>query len=110
MKLNLPLDLSGVKTQTDLQNFISQMLKTIVDAINGNLAFGDNVFVSKVSATFASANTQVQVSHGLGVVPKGYIVAGRTANFTVFNGTSTNTSSNIFLQASGAGTATLLVF
>jgi hypothetical protein len=102
-------DVSSVESWEDLRRWSAQMFKDIGSAINGQIAFGENIQSTRASATFTAANTEVRVSHSLGRVPSGYIVISSSANISVFNGGSANTETDLYVQASGAGTVTLLV-
>jgi len=85
-------------------------IKEIVDLVNGSIDVVDNVNVSSVSVTFSGASTTVEVPHTLGRVPRGYLVAKLSTGITIFDGSGTNTDSLLYVQATGAGTATLLVY
>lgn len=110
MKVKTVQDFNNVDNWEDLRKYSSQVVKAIIDVVNGNLDFSSNIRSSIITAQFTVATSDQQVAHGLGTVPSGYIVVGRSSNFNVFNGISPNTSDNIFLASSGAGTATILVF
>jgi len=110
MKLKLPLDLKSVGSFEDLRRFTSLCIKEIVDLVNGSIDVVDNLSVSLVSVTFSGASTTVEVSHTLGRVPRGYLVAKLSTGIVVFDGNGTNTDALFYVQATGAGTATLLVF
>lgn len=94
----------------ELARFVEIYCDDVTAVVNGGLDFQTNFNAKIVSAVFSSANTTVGVSHGLGRVPSGYIVVGLSAAMTVFNGSGSNTTSVIYLQASAAGSASLLIF
>jgi hypothetical protein len=52
---------------------------------------------------------EIGISHGLGRVPVGYLVAGLSANETVYHATAA-TREKLYLKASGTVTATIWVF
>lgn len=110
MRLSLPLDFSNVEELKDFIRYVSPALKDIIALVNGNLAFGENIKTSRVSATFDSANSTVAVSHGLNATPNGYIVVKANAGITVFDGSNANNATTLYVQATGAGTVGLLVF
>lgn len=51
---------------------------------------------------FTAAGQQLAVSHGLGRVPVGYIVVGRSAQVTVYDGFDLSTADVLVLRASGS--------
>jgi hypothetical protein len=110
MKLNLPVDLSNLTSQSDFIRYTSQSIKQIISLINGKVAINDNLDAVIISATFNSANTSVAVPHTLGRVPQGYVPITRTSAMIVFNGSQENKSDVIYLQASASGTVNLLIF
>lgn len=101
--------LSNVEGLEQLQRFVSQDIQAIVGVVNGRLSLTDNLQTSLVTVTFTGTST-VQVPHTLGIVPTGYIPVKLSADIRVFDGVGENTRQDIYLKASGAGTATLLIF
>lgn len=69
-----------------------------------------NFRTSTVDAVFASANTETAIEHGLEEIPHGYITAGKTANGSVYDSTTTWTSNYAYLKASAVGTYRLVFF
>lgn len=109
MKITAAADVSNVKGD-DVQRFVSAFLTQTQDAINGNLTFSENIKAKVVSVNFTSANNQVQVSHGLGQTPTGYILVGSSAAMSLYNGTSANTGELLYIRSSAVGSASVLVF
>lgn len=109
-KVQTSQDIHNVETWEDARRYVSQSLNAIVATLNGGVDLIDNATTSLVTVTFATANTELGVKHPLGRVPRGYLLVGRSADIRVFDGGTANTSQLIFLRASGAGTARLLVF
>lgn len=58
---------------------------------------------------FTSAGADVNVPHGLGRIPAGYLVVGRSASITVYDGAAPSSADYLVLRASGAGSAQVLV-
>jgi hypothetical protein len=110
MKIKTVLDVSNVVSWEELRRYVSQMVKSIVEIINGNVDLVDNCATSIVTVNFSAASTTVQVAHTLKRLPQGYIVTQSSAGISVFDGNKSNTDSHVYVQASGAGTVTLLVF
>lgn len=98
----------NLKDLEEVKRFLANALTKIIQQLNGSLEFVQNVRASSADVTF---NGSVQkIPHGLGIVPQGYIVISQSASFTVYKATSPEWDSNhIFLNASGNGTAKILV-
>ncbi len=110
MRLQLPYDLSNLGVTEDLNRFLSQSVKAIIEILNGRVSFIDNTDTQIVTAIFSTANRTVAIPHTLRRNPTGYITVSLSANMVIFNGDSSNTESLIYLRASAAGTAKLLLF
>lgn len=108
-KVTQSMDIAQVKPE-ETQRFTDLALKDIAQQINGKLDFATNFNGKLLSVTFAAANTQVSVAHGLGRVPQGYIITMDDSGVKVFNGTTSNTATTLYLRASGPGTVGLLVY
>jgi len=110
MKIKVPQDLSNIETFEDFKKFVSQTFSQVVTVINGRIALGENIDGTIVSVVFSGANVTMAAEHKLNRIAANYIVVGRTANMTIFDGTTDNTKDATYVQASAAGTARLLVF
>ena len=110
MRANTNLTASNVKTWEDLRRFATQDVETLTRVINGRLGLTDNCQTSLLTFVFTAASSTVGSKHTIGIVPNGYILVGSTVDIGVFDGNRPNTSEDIYLQASGAGTARVLVF
>ncbi len=110
MKIKTIQDISNVQSWEDLRRYSSQSINDLVTVVNGKIDFVDNCSTSLAPVQFTKANVEVEVKHSLGRVPSGYIVAGKSASFDIYNGASPNTDSTIYVKGTVAGTATLLVF
>jgi len=64
---------------------------------------------NRIEVTFPGA-TELRVTHGLGRIPEGYIVEGRTADIRLYDGTTAASSTVLPLRSTGAGTFRLWVF
>lgn len=109
MRLNFSNALSNLKTIEDLTRYTSAFASEVGQIVNSNLTFNDNFLAVTLSFVFTASSTTVGIQHGLGKIPSGYIVIGTDAAMSVFDGNQENTASTIFLQASAAGTARVLV-
>lgn len=93
---------------TSLSNW-AMVLKSILD---GGISIDDNVDASRVTiVTHATPGTEFSVSHGLGKVPLGYIVTGKEAAGIVYDGTTANTNTTLYLRSDvSSKTFKILVF
>lgn len=111
MKVKVPTTFVNADSLPELSRLISIAFDQVVAAINGRMDFVDNCQTSLVSATFTGSGQTLAVPHTLGKTPRGYIVAKSSANIVIYDGaTGTNNETVLFLQSSGAGTVSLLVF
>lgn len=93
---------------TALSNW-SLILKSILD---GGISFKDNVDATQVSVTsHGTPGTEFSVAHELGKIPVGYVVMGRDGSGTVYDGTTSNTKTDLYLKSDVASkTFRLLIF
>lgn len=98
-------------SNVDLPRFCSINFEAIATQLNGNLEFGANVKASPTVVVFPSASQVVAVPHTLGRTPSGYLVIKQDVAGSVLTSESTNqwTASVIYLNASAAMTATLII-
>lgn len=98
---------------------INRDLLNIVLCLSGRIRFGDvsdgnrgeNVAGEwQVVTTNATPDTEDAFSHGLGTVPQGYIVVKRDKAGVIYDGSTSWTSSNIYLRSDVASvTATIFL-
>lgn len=104
-------DIYNLPEGKELTRYIQLFLQNVSETVNGNLEFGINLKTKVVTVVFGQANVSVAVPHGLGKVPQGYILAGKSASgVNVFDGTGKNTVNLYYLQSSSAGTAKIIFF
>jgi hypothetical protein len=84
-------------------------LKAILDR---GISFDDNVDCRRVSVTsHATPGTEFSVTNTLGKVPVGYIVYGQNAAGNVYDGTTANTATTLYLKSDvSSKTFRLLIF
>ncbi len=102
-----------ISNQTDpkeIQRYTAVSLQSVINAINGGLNFGENIQGTFRGATFTGAGNEQGIVHGLGRVPVGYLVVGRSTGVTIYNGENANTSSVLYLRSTGAGTINVFTF
>lgn len=116
MRIKAPKGLENLSSWEELRTYVSINLLDLIADYNGSVDIIDNLKTYQASVVFPGANMAVKVTHTLGVKPRGYIVVGKSANINVFDSTQNQNSSifstenEIFLQASGAGTASVLIY
>lgn len=104
-------NVSNTKNWEELQRYSSIVIQDIVNQVNGNLTFSDNMNVTIVEHDFTAVNVPFAVEHGLGRVPKGYIVIGITANTAVYQlGLNDMTDQVIYLLVNGTCQARFMFF
>jgi len=109
MKIPL-IDTSNVGTWEDLRRFGSQLFSSLTGAVNNGLNFSDNFDGKVVDMVSSVINTDVQINHGLGRVPQGYVVLKASVGGVVYDGSASSDSSYIYLKSTVAGTYKLLIF
>lgn len=108
-KVQASVDLATLKPE-DFQRYATMALEDIVRQVNGGLDFTSNFSGRLLSVTFSASATDTALAHGLGRVPTGYIITSLSASMVVYSGSAAWTNSSIYLRASAAGTAGVLVF
>lgn len=109
MKFTGSTNIAQVKPE-EVQRFVDIALSQIAQILNGRLTPADNFDCNILTITFSSANTDVSASHTLGREPVGYYCIGSTTATTLYDGSSANTAGLIYLRATVATTARVLVF
>ena len=104
------LDFLNITDTKELARFLSNAIREIQQAINGNINFQDNFRGKILEVTFSSANADVRVEHRLGFNAQNYLVLKRSADLTVYDGINASSETVIWLRSSAVGTATIFVF
>jgi hypothetical protein len=114
------LPINQDKPSIDMFFAIIQDLIRVLDERDTNLkaildrggSFDDNMDVRRVSVvSHVTPGTEFSVAHTFGKIPLGYIVAGQNLAGDVFDGTTANTSTTLFLKSNAASvTFRLVVF
>jgi len=106
-KISSSADLANVEEFEDFKRFGKVFFSEVKATINGGIDI-DNLRAAMVSVVFESSGLDTQVTHNLGVVPRGYIkISG--PNVSVYDGDAASTDTNIFIKSTGAGTCSILV-
>lgn len=110
MKVQTNLSTSDVETWEQLRRYVSSDILNIVSVLNGRIGLTDNCQTTLATVSFPSSGMTIAVPHTNRIVPSGYILAGSNADIRIWDGVGINTTSILFLQASGAGIARVLIF
>lgn len=102
-------DLSQIRDTDQFMKYSSQVHNDVVDQVNGKLEFDKNLATQTVTVKFPTANQTVAVTHGLKRTSVNYIIANASSAAHIFNGNKSNTLNTVYLQASAAGTFTLVL-
>lgn len=95
--------------QEGLSNWVAQFAKDTTQQVNGNITFRDNIRAVTLEIEFTSANADVIIRHPLNVVPTGYIVVGRDAVITIYDGSIPNTNAYAVFRASAVGNCKIIL-
>lgn len=90
--------------------YIQLFCQSVQQTVNGNLDFKKNLRVKFKSVVFTTADTNVEVTHGLGFIPNGYIVIGLNNNMIIYDGSTPSTTQTITLKSDNDGTAQIMFF
>lgn len=105
--------ISQLNSWQEVQRFASAVLDNIVDVVNGQLSFVDNINADgPYTVTFSGSSDVKSIVHNLNRVPTGVIEIYRTAAITTYTPSGvayTWTNNKIFLQSSGAGSVTIYI-
>lgn len=103
-------DITNLKDNEERFRYIKLFFESTTQQVNGNLEFGKNIKTVLINVTFSAANQNVTVSHNLGKIPTGYLVAGLTSALIVYDGSLPSNQTNITLRASAPGTARIMFY
>lgn len=110
-KITAPITMSNLTTNDPNYNvYLSQLLGQMQSVLNGHVSLTENCYTNVISAQFKSANTSQAFPHNLNKIPTGYILIGAQAATDLYDGTQSNTVNTIYLRATVATTARILVF
>lgn len=110
MRVKNSATVSNQPTWEKASRFVASLIEDIITLVNGKLTFSDNFLAQQLPVTFIAAATDTGVVHTLGFVPNGYIVVSKSGDFNIYDGATANTSSVLYLRASGAVSASIIVF
>lgn len=96
----------------NIVKILTDMNINLDSILNRGIRFEDNVDCRLVSVTsHGTPGTEFSVAHTLGKTPTGWIVYGQTGAGTVYDGTTANTATTLYLRSDAASkTFRLIVF
>lgn len=108
----IPNNFWNIDRVTDEKQFKSQLsliLKDFYNILNRGIIFGDNNRCAIINQAVVVGENQI--THNLGYTANNYILTGSSvANQSLYDGTTSNTKSTIYLNATQAGSVRLLIF
>lgn len=108
-KIRESFDVGKITEIESFMRFVSTVLKALGLQINGGLEFGENIKSTIVDVVFPAGQVEVAITHGLGRIPIGFLIANRSTAANIYSGTSKWTSKIIYLRASSAVNAKVVV-
>lgn len=114
MRLQNQLDFADQKDK--FQMMLSKLWRFLASIINQGITFGDGTSLDNINGfwtnltTPATPNTDFVVTHNLGRVPAGVIVALKGAAVDIYNGSVVASKTTITLRATVSTTVRLFVF
>lgn len=89
---------------------MGDLLNMLDSILNRGITFDENVDCRRVSVTSdGTPGTEFSVLHTLGKVPIGYIVCGQNGAGSVYDGTTANTATTLFLKSDIGGVVFRLI-
>lgn len=109
-KISVPTDLSNIIDINQFTRYCSVVINEMADLINGGMLPQDNFNTKLLNCNFPAPNVDTAFDHGLNRTPSNYITFGLDAALIVYDGATANTDKTIYLRASAAGNARMLIF
>lgn len=103
---------NNAKGLDDLRKHVSNFFDLLIPIINGNIEFGSNIRSAFGAATITVAGEVVAIPHNLPFIPQGFLVMHQDSGAVVYAanaGAYPWTTSNIYLTASSAVTAKVII-
>ncbi len=96
----------------DLITVLGEWSLNLKGILDGGISFDDNLDISRFSVvSHGTPGTEFSVAHGLGKVPSGYVIYGQTGAGSVYDGTTANTATTLYLRSDVAAiTFRIMVF
>lgn len=103
-------DFSNLQEWQLLQRYVSMWADDVTNQLNGGIDFSSNVRCRIIDVVFPTANVEQLIIHSLGKAPIGYILVKSNLAVVIYDGTTTNTSSALYLKANAASTCRIMIF
>lgn len=110
MRLNTDPKRLTQRTAEEKLDLVLNFMEECAFILNGNIEPIGNLKVEMYRVQFTFTNVEQDIRHKLGRVAKGYFVIRKSGNFNVYDGATDWNANSVFLKASAAGFATVLVF
>ena len=96
----------------DLVSVLSGHSDNLLGILDRGISIDDNMDMNRFSiVSHVTPHSEFSAAHGLGKIPVGYIVYGQTATGCIYDGSTTNTKTTIYLRSdTSAATFKLIVF
>lgn len=111
-----PLELGDKQPETDYTKNLDDVLVRFADQlltiINKGIRIEDNLDVAdKTVTTDATPGTETAIAHGLKRVPKGFLVYSQDKAASIYDGSTSNDATNLYLRSDVATVALkILIF
>ena len=94
----------------NLVSVLGELALNLNAILDGGISVDDNMDISRFSVTsHVTPGAEFSVAHGLGKVPTGYIVYGQAGAGSVYDGTTSNTSTTLYLKSDASNTVFRIV-
>ncbi|MBI4397041.1 MAG: hypothetical protein HY548_08105 [Elusimicrobia bacterium] len=96
--------------ELDLMKALNELNLNLESILNGGIRFQDNVDCKTISFTSSGTpDAENTVTHALGKIPTGFIVANLDKAAIVYSSASAWTASNIYLKVNAASVAVKII-
>jgi hypothetical protein len=109
------LDFQSVEpTKRSLSSFVAMLQKiyrTLAFVVNGHISLGNGSSADNVDGVWVNvttSTTQFSVTHNLGRIPAGFLVANKSASVDIYQGTTAWTNTTMSLVGTVSGVSALL--
>lgn len=110
-KIKAAAEVTNLKTEDERARYVQIFLQEVLEQVNGGLEFTENIKAKILDLKFTSANTDLAITHGLGKIPIGYWIVGKSsASVNLYDGINEWTKNLIYLRSGATGTAKVIVF
>lgn len=109
-KISTRTNLAGLTDPKDFQKHGSAAISDIAETVNGSLEFDKNIKSQHVTVKFTQANVDTAVPHTLSKVGLHYLIAKKSADCSVYDGTRPASSNVVYLRCSQVATVVVILY